>query len=459
MTASTPDAIPAELPTDIGWGWLDWRLMFFDGDGGDADDAPDLIPAAGAIVTATPNVQLASHLTGTTFTAGKRAIHGIIDTQGRLCRKNSASGMPEATPGLPVIATDSAALTSQGFAYEITVAHPALTIGKFSTQVSAGERVDLAKRIGQSAPPGTQVAVLTPEIRAEIARAVASVTPTLPDDLVTADDLKQALAGVKVDTSGLATTDALQQVQTELGTKVDEGVLVDLATKTELAGLATPEQIAKAIADNNLKLEEGDRTVGVAAEVVADKTVLTLTTAYGREIAVPLPAAAGLTRALWRLSWDHMQGQGSGAWLSREGGVCALRMDNPRFDRGLVFFTPPVGFQPAVLATEEPALLVATITGRAQVVADTIVTPSAIAEGQIIGTARWYRPSVGDPWSLAAEIDGAWMNKDAGGDDLRTEFKSAAFQWVTNDATAPDPAAFTGSAGGKVAAVALGGKA
>ena len=425
MTAKTPDAVPTELPTDIGWGWLDWRLMFFDGDGGDADDAPDLIPAAGAIVTATPNVQLASHLTGTTFTAGKRAIQGIIDTQGRLCRKNSASGMPEATPGLPVIATDSAALSSQGFAYEITVSHPALKIGKFSTQVSAGERVDLAKRIGQAVPPGTQVSVLTSEVRAEIAKAVASVTPTLPDDIVTADELKQAIAGVKVDTSGLA----------------------------------TPEQVTKAIADNNLKLEEGDRTVNVAAEVVADKTVLTLTTAYGREIAVPLPTAVGLTRALWRLNWDHMQGQGSGAWLSREGGVCALRMDNPRFDRGLVFFTPPAGFQPATPATEDPALLMAMIVGRVQVVADSVVTPSAIADGQIIGTAKWYRASKTDPWSLAAEIDGAWMNKDSGGADLRTEFKSASFQWVTNDATVSDPAAFTGSDGGKVAAVALGGKA
>lgn len=134
-------------------------------------------------------------------------------------------------------------------------------------------------------------------------------------------------------------------------------------------------------------------------------------------------------------------------------------MDNPWFDSGLVFFTPPEGFRPVTLETEGPALLVAMIVGRAQVAADPIVTPSAIADGQIIGTARWYRGSEAEPWSLAAEIDGNWLNKSATGAELRTEFKSASFQWVTNDAAVPDPAAFAGSAGGTVAAVALGGDA
>lgn len=339
MTATTPDAPSTELPTDIGWGWLDWRLMFFDGDGGDANDAPDLIPAAGAIITATPNVQLASHLTGTTFTAGKRAIQGIIDTQGRLCRKNAASGMPEATPGLPVIATDSAALSSQGFAYEITVSHPALKIGKFSTQVSAGERVDLAERIGQSVPPGTQVPVLTRDIRAEIEKAVASVTPTLPDDLVKTTDLS-AYATSQALSEGLSSKVNSTTYTAAIGdryTKAEVDGLIE-GVEVDTTGLVTPEQ-AEQIALQNALLNE-DQPVTKAAVVDG---ALVLTRRDGVEITTEGQIATGATvRTLtWNvLNSDPVWLDQDGGWITKSGQVVTLCLRNVKLVAG-ARVTPP----------------------------------------------------------------------------------------------------------------------
>lgn len=208
---------PLAWPSDLTFGTLVGRFVYLDGDSDDSGDEPDLIPAAGGTVEVEANAALAAYLGAAPLTAVKRKIIGVIDAEGYLCRKTS-SGMPGAR-GLSVVATDNEQLSTQGFNYKITVKLPGATIPAMNLSVPGGTEVDLATAITEAVSGGTKVVSLTPEIRAEIQRAVDSVS---------------------IDTTGLATEDDLT---TGLATKVDQATF-----DTTVATLATEDDITAALA-------------------------------------------------------------------------------------------------------------------------------------------------------------------------------------------------------------------
>lgn len=517
-------AAPIKFPSDLGYGFITGRLVIDIGDTNDVGDEPDLIALSGARARIEANQALKTYMgEAGKMLLLKSPKNAIVDAEGYLCRL--FDGDVPGPRMIPVISADEEKVSAKGLAYTVTFTDTkgAAKIPPITIPVGKGKTEDIADWIDAQVQTGAVALPMTEQVRRAIDEAVAKMAVTLPEDVVTARDLEgyadtqyvdAAIAALEIpDLSGVASADEVKSLATTVGAKADKSALdtlaaaipdmTQLATKSDLEkkadasalaskanaatvtagfaerytkaetdqainavkistdGLATKQQIDQAIAKNNLGLAEGDRTVALKSEVVGGQIVLTMTTAYGREVVetLPIPVPKATVRALWRLNWDHMDGQGSGAWLSREGGLVTLRMDNPNFDSGLVFITPPAGFRPAAPATGDPALLLASITGRKQAADATITTPSVITEDQVIGGARWYRASSAVPWSLAADIDVAFINKKTDGSQSRTEFKTATFQWVTNDATLSDPASWVGRGGGKITPVTLGGGA
>lgn len=319
---------PLAWPTDLEFGTLVGRFVYLDGDSDDSGDEPDLIPAAGGTVEVEANAALAAYLGAAPLTAVKRKVIGIIDAEGYLCRR-TASGMPGAR-GLSVIATDNEQLSTQGFNYKITVKLPGATIPAMNLSVPGGTEVDLATAVTEAVSGGTKVVSLTPEIRAEIQRAMNSVS---------------------IDTTGLATEDDLT---TGLATKVDQATFdTTVATLASNPGL-TPAEVETIVLDNAL-LAEGESVTSLTVEQADGKTLLVQHTSTGREVSVEIPVvvsgggtpAASSVEAAWDMPWEAFRTESGGGFLSRTGPVVTLFIRNPRVFDGAPFFKPAEGFRPA----------------------------------------------------------------------------------------------------------------
>ena len=321
------DPTPLAWPTDLGYGTLTGRFVYLDGDSDDPGDEPDLIPAAGGTVTVRSNAPLSAYLGSSPLTAVAREVTGIVDAQGYLCRR-TASGLP-GPRGLSLVATDSDKLSTEGFNYAVTVKIPGATIPTMHVSVPAGQTKDITTAVTESVSAGTKVVTLTPEIRAEIETAVASVTPTLPDDLVTAAELDQAIAGVEVDTSGLATTERVAQVEASIPEVVlRESALLDGETIT------------------STRLETVEKADG--------STVLLLvqTTNTGREVTAEVPSGLAQGAATYDSGfvdvsgWEERGGvNAASAWLRRVGNRVTCVLYGADITSGSALIIPRDGYK------------------------------------------------------------------------------------------------------------------
>ena len=397
---------PLAWPNDLTFGTLVGRFVYLDGDSDDAGDEPDLIPAAGGTVEVEANAGLAAYLGASPLTAVKRKVVGIIDAEGYLCRKTS-SGMPGAR-GLSVVATDNENLSTQGFNYKVTVKLPGATIPAMNLSVPGGATVDLATAVTEAVSGGTKVVSLTPEIRAEIQRAVDSVS---------------------IDTTGLATEDALAAgLEGKVDTATFTTALADRVTKTELSealadhpDTAAVEQIAL---ENALINEEQPIT---RAELVDG--VLVLTRRDGVELTVEGSTSLAPSSVVWRLPWPSLLGTTNGGWLSREGNVVTLRIQEPSVRNNMDMMTVPHGFKPVKSRDQMSMLDAYAVTLAGTVIGGAAAFWDATLQARI-------------PAALRNMVDTGQVNAETGAPIMEEQsqtWRSLTLRWLTLDPM-PDPA-------------------
>lgn len=309
----------AELawPADLGHGTFVGRFGFMDADSHDPDREPDITSATGGTVTITPSARSVrySGAQGPMILVARPA-RGVIDSEGYLCTANADNG--SGSRGMVFPATDDTDLTPTDWTYEVSIVLDGqVRIPAFHVKLPTDATVDLSLAVPVPSSGGTAVVVdTTTADRAEAAAAQAEATvagidgviseyvaATLPDDLVTADELTQALAGVKIDTSGLATTERVAQVEASIPEVVlRESALLDGETIT------------------STRLETVEKADG--------STVLLLvqTTNTGREVTAEVPSGLAQGAATYDSgfvdvsSWEKRNGvNAASAWLRRVG--------------------------------------------------------------------------------------------------------------------------------------------
>lgn len=149
-------------------------------------------------------------------------------------------------------------------------------------------------------------------------------------DVSALNEVKQSISEVQVDTSGLATTEALQHVQTELRTKADATALDKV------------ERSIPAVVLREAPLVEGETIKSTRIEAVQKpdgSTVLVLvqTTSTGREVSATIPTIApqassvdAVTAYTWQ-DLDSATGLSSGGgWIERHGGLVTMHILRPQ---------------------------------------------------------------------------------------------------------------------------------
>lgn len=419
---------PLAWPEDLGFGTITGRFVYLDGDSDDTGDEPDLIPAAGGKVTVEANAALAAYTGASPLTAVKRRVEGIIDAEGYLCRKTS-SGMP-GPRGLSVVATDNDTLSTTGFNYKVTVELPGAKIPPMNVSVPAGVSIDLTTAVTEAVSGGTTVVALTPEIRAEIARAVESVQPDTTG-LATEDALATGLA-TKVDQSTfdttvatLATEDALNTALAGKADTADLDAKADTSALAELQATVPSTEDIEAIALENALLNEEQPLV--KAELVDG--VLVLTRRDGVELTVEGSTSLAPSSVVWRLPWPSLLGTTNGGWLSREGNVVTLRIQDPSVRNGLDMMTVPHGFKP-VKSRDQMSMLDAY---------------AVTLEGTVIGGAAAFWDATLQariPEALRNMVDTGQVNAETGAPIMEEQsqaWSSLTVRWLTVDPM-PDPA-------------------